>query len=280
MADNGFTFDAFLSHSSKDKAIVRRLAERLRNGGLRVWFDEWEIRPGDSIPRKIDEGLEQSAVLVLCMSASSLGSDWAAVESQTFRFTDPLNRDLRFIPLRLDNTEPRASLRQFAYVDWRGGGTDEAYSRLLSACRRQDGRTTPHPREAVPAPAANAKIHLFRVLEGLNSSVNAVALSANGEWAVTGTNDSRVLVWDLKSSQSPRTLQDRKGFMDWVYGVAVSANGERAISGSQSRELTPNQTQKRRSRDIQDRQGALGELLDQDKRERSCYVGRWHLLRF
>jgi len=152
MADNGFTFDAFLSHSSKDKAIVRRLAERLRNGGLRVWFDEWEIRPGDSIPRKIDEGLEQSAVLVLCMSASSLGSDWAAVESQTFRFTDPLNRDLRFIPLRLDNTEPRASLRQFAYVDWRGGGTDEAYSRLLSACRRQDGRTTPHPREAVPAP--------------------------------------------------------------------------------------------------------------------------------
>src|ERR1035438_3432140 len=109
-----FSFDVFLSHSSKDKPVVRRLAERLRKDGLRVWFDEWEIRPDDSIPRKIEEGLEQSAVLILCMTVNSLGPDWAKVESQTFRFTDPVNRDLRFIPLRLDDTEPRASLRHFA----------------------------------------------------------------------------------------------------------------------------------------------------------------------
>ena len=33
---DGFTFDVFLSHSSRDKEIVRPLAERLRNDGLRV----------------------------------------------------------------------------------------------------------------------------------------------------------------------------------------------------------------------------------------------------
>ena len=139
MAGDVFSYDVFLSHSSKDKPIVRRLAQRLREDGLKVWFDEWAIPPGGNIPRLIDEGLEQSAVLVLCMSANSLGSDWAAVESQAFRFTDPVNRELRFIPLRLDDTEPRASLRQFAFVDWRGEGTDEAYTRLLDACRRQRG---------------------------------------------------------------------------------------------------------------------------------------------
>src|SRR5438046_691023 len=64
-----FTHDVFLSHSAKDKAIVRAVAERLRADGLRVWFDDWEIKPGDSIPAKIEEGLEQSRVLVLCMSA-------------------------------------------------------------------------------------------------------------------------------------------------------------------------------------------------------------------
>jgi hypothetical protein len=32
----------FLSHSAKDKAVVRPLAERLRADGLKVWFDEWE----------------------------------------------------------------------------------------------------------------------------------------------------------------------------------------------------------------------------------------------
>ena len=52
-----FPYDVFLSHSAKDKPVVRDVAERLKKDGLRVWFDEWEIRPGDSIPAKIEEGL-------------------------------------------------------------------------------------------------------------------------------------------------------------------------------------------------------------------------------
>ena len=74
MADQ-FNYDVFLSHSSKDKDIVRPLAERLRADGLRVWFDEWILKPGDSIPAKIEEGLERSRGLVLCMSSHAFGSD-------------------------------------------------------------------------------------------------------------------------------------------------------------------------------------------------------------
>jgi TIR domain len=44
-----FTYDVFLSHSSKDKAVVRAVAQRLRTDNLRVWFDDWEVRPGDHI---------------------------------------------------------------------------------------------------------------------------------------------------------------------------------------------------------------------------------------
>ena len=40
---NEFPYDVFLSHSAKDKPVVRPLAERLRADGLRVGFDEWEI---------------------------------------------------------------------------------------------------------------------------------------------------------------------------------------------------------------------------------------------
>ena len=40
-----FTHDVFLSHSAADKAIVRALAKRLRSDTLRIWFDEWEIKP-------------------------------------------------------------------------------------------------------------------------------------------------------------------------------------------------------------------------------------------
>src|SRR5262245_33054233 len=89
-----FQYDVFLSHSAKDKAVVRKLAARLKKDGIRVWLDEEQIKPGDSIPVKIEEGLEHSRVLVLCMSANAFGSDWAQFEASTFRFRDPLNKQL------------------------------------------------------------------------------------------------------------------------------------------------------------------------------------------
>jgi hypothetical protein len=94
MADQ-FNYDVFLSHSAKDKDIVRALAERLRADGLRGWFDDWILKPGDSSiadrRAKIEAGLEQSRVLVLRQSAQAFGSDWAQLGAGTFRFYDPLN---------------------------------------------------------------------------------------------------------------------------------------------------------------------------------------------
>ena len=46
-----FPCDVFLSHSAQDKAVVRPLAERLRADGVQVWFDEWVLKPGDSIEK-------------------------------------------------------------------------------------------------------------------------------------------------------------------------------------------------------------------------------------
>ena len=43
-----FPYDVFLSHNSKDKPRVRRLAERLKAAGVRVWLDEWVIQAGTS----------------------------------------------------------------------------------------------------------------------------------------------------------------------------------------------------------------------------------------
>jgi hypothetical protein len=98
------------------------------------------VRPRERRP-KIEDGLDRSRVLVLCMSANSFGSDWNKLESQTFRFRDPLNKDRRFIPLRLDDTAPKGSLAQFSYVDWRKAGDETQYARLLQGCRiaRREG---------------------------------------------------------------------------------------------------------------------------------------------
>jgi hypothetical protein len=137
-----FEHDVFLSHSAKDKAVVRPLAERLRRAGLKVWFDEWVIKPGDSIPAKIEEGLEHSRVLVLCMSALAFGSDWAQLESGTFRFRDPLNKERRFIPLRLDDAAINGSLAQFLYIRWLSAIREQEYPKLLQACRNRENHAS------------------------------------------------------------------------------------------------------------------------------------------
>ena len=73
------------------------------------------LKPGDSILAKIEEGLEHSRVLVLCMSANAFGSDWARLENDTYRFKDPLNRERRFIPLRLDDAPLKGCLNRMLY---------------------------------------------------------------------------------------------------------------------------------------------------------------------
>ena len=134
---NEFQYDVFLGHSAKDKAVVRDVAERLRHDELKVWFNEWVLKPGDSIPANIEEGLEHSRVLVLCMSANAFSSDWAQLEAGTFRFRDPLNKDRRFIPLRLDDTPIKGSLAQFLYINWLVTNRGQEYLKLLEACRSQ-----------------------------------------------------------------------------------------------------------------------------------------------
>jgi len=91
-----FECDVFLSYSSKDKEIVHALAERLKREGLRVWLDTWAIRPGDSIPLKIQAGLEQSRTLLMCMSRDYFESEWGALEHQTRHFHDQTNAQRRF----------------------------------------------------------------------------------------------------------------------------------------------------------------------------------------
>jgi hypothetical protein len=98
-----FKYDVFLSHASADKAAVRELAERLKGDGLRVWFDEWVIQPGDSIPLAIEQVLESSPSLVAGLSQAAFDSEWVTPERHTALFRDPTNQQRRFIPLQLDD---------------------------------------------------------------------------------------------------------------------------------------------------------------------------------
>lgn len=74
-------YDVFISHASEDKdAIVRPLATALQGENLRVWYDEFELRIGDSLRRKIDQGLANSRVGLVILSQSFISKGWTNYE--------------------------------------------------------------------------------------------------------------------------------------------------------------------------------------------------------
>ena len=97
-----FPYDVFLSHSAKDKAMVRPLAERLRADGLKMWFGEWVLKPGDSIPAKIEAVLPHFTLRPLAFSLQPLPGA-------------PLNQERCFIARRLDDDSPYYSESRFDF---------------------------------------------------------------------------------------------------------------------------------------------------------------------
>lgn len=67
----------FLSHASEDKdEFVRPLAHALRRRGINVWYDEFSLRPGDSLRRSIDRGLLECNFGVVVLSPDFFAKEW------------------------------------------------------------------------------------------------------------------------------------------------------------------------------------------------------------
>jgi hypothetical protein len=74
-------YDVFISHASEDKDdVVRPLAHALRLEGLRVWYDEFELKIGDSLRRKIDKGLANSKFGIVVLSKDFIRKGWTNYE--------------------------------------------------------------------------------------------------------------------------------------------------------------------------------------------------------
>jgi hypothetical protein len=74
-------YDVFISHASEDKVeVVRPLAEALRSDGLKVWYDEFELKIGDSLRQKIDKGVANSRFGIVVISTAFFGKGWPNYE--------------------------------------------------------------------------------------------------------------------------------------------------------------------------------------------------------
>jgi hypothetical protein len=74
-------YDAFISHASEDRqAVVKPLARELARLGLRVWYDEFELKVGDSLRQSIDRGLATSQFGIVVLSHAFFAKNWPQYE--------------------------------------------------------------------------------------------------------------------------------------------------------------------------------------------------------
>jgi hypothetical protein len=189
----------------------------------------------------VDEGLERSRVLLLCLSPNALASDWVALERSTAIHRDPANADRRFIPLLLADCDLPDTLRRYKYVDFREEA-EAAFGELLAVCRPEAAQEPPSPRPAPEGKPAKEKPQpkkppeqpeplavLERKLTGHKNWVNSVAVSPDGKWAASGSDDTTVKIWDLETGECQATLE---GHTEMVNSVAITPDGTRILTGA------------------------------------------------
>ncbi len=95
---------AFISHNNADKAAARLIAQLLVGQGADVWFDEWNLQPGDSIIGGIEGGIEGANAFILLWSVAASKSNWVGAEFRAFLQRRIRDHSLRIIPINLDET--------------------------------------------------------------------------------------------------------------------------------------------------------------------------------
>jgi hypothetical protein len=122
----------FLSHNSKDKPWVRKLAERLTNEGINVWLDEAELKIGDSLIEKISQGINEMEYVAAIISKNSIQSNWVQKEISLAMTKEIKGRKVTVLPLLIDKCEIPESLTDKLYADFTDIQNYEAeYHKLL-----------------------------------------------------------------------------------------------------------------------------------------------------
>ena len=101
-------WDAFISYSSVNRELAKRVEADLEEGGLKAWLDNSEITLGVLLANELQSSIKNSRVFVLLWSKQAAESRWVVSEILTAfhvgRFIVPCVVDGTHLPYFLDRT--------------------------------------------------------------------------------------------------------------------------------------------------------------------------------
>jgi hypothetical protein len=121
----------FISYASSDKPSARFIADALRQSGISTWFDEWEIRVGDSFVKRIEAAAKSSDYILLLLSPAAVDSYWVQTEINSALSRELKERAIRLVPVVVADCEIPPALRDRVWLDMRGNDREIGIRRLV-----------------------------------------------------------------------------------------------------------------------------------------------------
>lgn len=134
----------FISYSSKDRDFVVRLATDLKQKGILVWLDEWEIKVGDEIRQKIEHGIAEYDYFVIVLSKHSVASTWVEKELNAAFMKEVSSEQIVILPVLLDKCPIPPLISGKKYADFTQSYETglHALGLVLAPCPREIPRVT------------------------------------------------------------------------------------------------------------------------------------------
>jgi len=104
MSKNTSHYDVFVSYAKGDSDFAKSLVKALKARNISVWYDQGELRLGDSVLRNVEDGLEHSDFFLLLLSPEYFKKPWTEFERGVALGRGGKNR---ILPVFLKRFEPK-----------------------------------------------------------------------------------------------------------------------------------------------------------------------------
>jgi hypothetical protein len=149
----------FLCHASDDKPVVRGLYQRLVEGGIKPWFDEEDLLPGQYWQLEISKAVRRSDVVTVCLTSTAVSK--AGFVQKEIQFALDVAEEqpegsIFLVPLRLEVCSVPERLKRY---QWANLYTPDGFDRLMKSLRTRSAALCldDHSKISIP-PVENAAV--------------------------------------------------------------------------------------------------------------------------
>lgn len=116
--EDGKKWNVFLSYRSVNRGWVLNLYDILSELGFKVFLDQYVLKPGDSLVRVLEDGLENSQSGVLVWSTAARDSEWVRNEYDVLMSKATNDKKFHFVPVRIERTKLPTFANTKLFVDF------------------------------------------------------------------------------------------------------------------------------------------------------------------